>query len=273
MKLVLAGTNTMLLSHMELKAMMFYLRHGVYLLSLLVLVLALAAGWLWRTLYWQQGYLALQPLPASNLEDQSAWQWPDLSAAVLQQQLMQLFVAVGSELQVQIAADEVSLQVLLPAPALPVLEQLPVWPGWQLAVMELLPKGAWWSLHLRLRRSESATVVSAPDNLVSAMNVDEALWQLAQVKPESSNTHGSELQVAGPAELNWQLASIWSLGERRGIWLRAEDGVLHSLERGAVWHGFELFEVDADGVSWRSPMGSLYRQVLCGPLFVCGGEL
>ena len=253
--------------------MMFYLRYGVYLLTILALVLVLATGYLWRIWYWQQDYLALQSLPVSSLEYQSAWQWPALSPAMLQQQLMQLFVSVGGELQVQIAADEVGMQVLLPAPALPVLEQLSVWPGWHLAVMELLPKGAWWSLHLRWKRSELEVVVSAPNLPLSAINLDMTLWQLDQVKPESSHMHGPEPLVAGSAGLNWQLASIWSLGERRGIWLRAEDGVLHSLERGAVWHGFELLEVDVDGVSWRSPMGSLYRQVLCSPWFVCGGEL
>ena len=255
MKQALAGMSTMLLSRTGDKAMMFYLRYGVCLLTMSALILVLAAGYLWRIWYWQQGYLALQPLPALSLEYQSVWQWPDLSSAVLQQQLMQLFVAVGSELQVQIVADEVGLQVLLPASALSTLEQLPVWPGWRLAVMELLPKGTWWSLQLRWRRSESATVVTVPNNLVSAMNVDEALWQPTQVKPKSSNLYGADLQASGLAELDWQLASIWFFGDGWGVWLRAENGGMHRLEQGDMWQGFELCEVDADGVSWRSPMG------------------
>ena len=252
---------------------MFYLRFGVYVLTISALVLVLAAGWFWRTLYWQQGYLVLQPLSPLSFGDQSAWSWPELSQMVLQQQLMQLFVAIGSELQIQIAAGEVGLQVLLPASALSVLEQLPVWPGWRLVLMEVLPQGGWWSLHLRWQKSESRTVVTGANIPSSEMNVDEALWQLAQVEQRLGAVYGAAVQTSRSTELDWQLAAIWSQGGYWGIWLRAKDGSIHRLEQGAMWHGFELIRVNVDGVTWRGPMGRVHRQALCAPLFICGSGL
>lgn len=259
--------------------MAYYLRFGVYFWLVLVWLVCAVGLWMWQAWYWQHGYLALAPLSSlsplsvSHHREAGNWLWPDISALMLQRQLLSIFTAKGVALQIQVDAESVRLSVLLKPDELTVMEVLPLWPGWKVETMELKPEGGRWRLLLLWSKIETGAgraVVRVPH---AERVIDASLWMLSEQSASIVRPALSAKQPTAATRWTWVLLGYWQRGEHQGVWLLDTDGVLQRVGQGEKWRGFELLVVNKAAAFWRRDDGDVIKQGLCDASFACGSGL
>lgn len=251
----------------------YYLRYGVVALLGVALLLSGIGLWLWQGVYWQQGYLAMSPLPErpAKVEDNDL-RW-HVSAMDLQRELLHVFTAVGSALQVQVGTDSMRLDVLLQPQELTSLQTLPLWSGWHLAVMELQPKRGLWGLKLQWMRANASGAMDSIDVAFSQAGFDADLWQLSEQLATVDTGTVAVKSDLGATVPTWQLLGYWRQGANQGVWLLDIDNIVYTVAQGEVWQDFELLAIGDDGVTWRGTDGGSFYQLLCTSITACDVSL
>ena len=253
--------------------MVYYLRYGVAVLLGLAWVLCVGGLWFWQGEIWYRGYLALTPLPEWHAVERKKWSWPSVSAALLQRQLMYVFAAKGSALQLQTSADSVDLHVLLSAHELHSMASLPLWPGWYLSRMALQQAGVQWRLDLQWRTVDEGDGVKVVAVSISDKAIDPSIWRPSVPVSAPAMALVDVAPDVVASKLDWQLLGYWRQDNSQGVWLLDGSDVLQKLAQGERWRGFQLLEIGPHGVSWRGNGSQIFKQPLCNPFKACGDGL
>ncbi|HCH24137.1 MAG TPA: hypothetical protein DE179_07555 [Oceanospirillaceae bacterium] len=247
----------------------------------------------WRVTPWYSVHQTLPQVPydvlvaASPTNQVVATTNEGLSARQLQRRLLAHFAEQSEALESEYDSDWLLLSGHLTAAQLVSLGTLPIWPGWQLQQVDLVPKAQHWSLQMRWQmvsqeasRAQQVLVGPQPE-----ANFDARMWR-------TSGTNSGQLvgrvndQIGAKADVplvdfsSWRYVGFVRDAQGIGAWLshhqEGHSRPLYCFVRvGDKCHGIPVLKIDEQALivhgrklqraqAWRLPMATSGRMANAG---------
>ena len=204
------------------------------------------------------------------------------SARHLQRLLLAHFAGQSESLESDYDADWLVLSAHLTGAQLVLLGALPIWPGWQLQQVDLLPQAQFWSLQMRWRMvsqepSEAAQRVVRP---WPEVNFDARMWRTSSTSREQvvgslNDQFGAKAEASLVKFSAWRYVGFVRDAQGMGAWLtrsqEAQGTPMFCFVRvGEKCDGIAVLEIDEQtlivhgqklqrGQNWRLPIAKSGR--------------
>jgi hypothetical protein len=223
---------------------------GLYILLMLLLTFAVQIVWVsarspvlkgLEEIGKMQSQVVLTELVMSELDTQT-----------LYHHLLEHLAPQVEAIDSRYGKDWLELDIALQPEKLLLLDQLPIWPGWQLQSFIMQPKDGSWQLSMRW---QSVKQTKVPKKLPKpATNLDISTWRsMLALLPEQQITNNEDKKNLPIDYPNWQYLGYVGNQPTIGAWVReviySQDGQhnqqTYFFRQGEVWQDWEIISITA----------------------------
>ncbi len=202
----------------------------------------------------------------------------ELDTQTLYHHLLQHLAPQVEAIDSRFGKDWLELDIALQPEKLLLLDQLPIWPGWQLQSFIMQPKDGSWQLSMRWQSGKQTNVSKKLPK--PATNLDISTWRsmLAPLSEQqiTNNEDKKNLPIDYP---NWQYLGYVGNQPTIGAWVReviySQDGQLNHqnqhtyyLREGDVWQDWKIISITATQLELKRA-GQLWILPSCMQLKSC----
>ena len=249
---------------------------GLYILLMLLLTFAVQIVWVsarspvlkgLEEIGKMQSQVVLTELVMSELDTQTFYH-----------QLLQHLAPQVEAIDSRFGEDWLELDITLQPEQLLLLDQLPIWLGWQLQSFIMQPKDGSWQLGMRW---QSVKQTKVPKKLPKpATNLDISTWRsMLDLLPEQQITNNEDKKNLPIVYPDWQYLGYVGNQPTVGAWLReviySQDGQhnhqnqhTYYLREGDVWQDWKIISITATQLELKRA-GQLWILPSCMQLKSC----
>ena len=221
---------------------------GLYILLMLLLTFAVQIVWVGARSPVLKGLEEIGKMQSQVMPTELVMS--ELDTQTLYHHLLQNLAPQVEAIDSRYGKDLLELDIALQPEQLLLLDQLPIWPGWQLQSFIMQPKDGSWQLSMRWQSVKQTNVSKKLPK--PATNLDISTWRsmLASL-PEQQITNNEDMKNLPIDYPDWQYLGYVGNQPTVSAWVRevthSQDGQQHQqtyfFREGEVWQDWEIISI------------------------------
>ena len=229
---------------------------GIYILLMLLLTFAVQIVWVSARSPVLKGLEEIGKIQSQVMPTELVMS--ELDTQTLYHHLLQHLAPQAEAIDSRFGEDWLELDIALQPEQLLLLDQLPIWPGWQLQSFIMQLKDGSWQLSMRWQSVKQTNVSKKLPK--PATNLDISTWRsMLEPLPEQQITNNDDKKNLPIDYPNWQYLGFVGNQPTPGAWVReviySQDGQhqqqgqhnqqTYFFRQGEVWQDWEIISITA----------------------------